>query len=65
MENKVLQKECLEKIENLSKNLIIGFSELNIGEYLSSGSYSIVLKGTYKFLPVALKKITLQRLTVK
>ena len=45
--------------------MIIGFSEINFDKQISKGSFSVVFKGTYKFLPVALKRISLHNLSIK
>lgn len=39
--------------------MIIGYSELIINENISHGATSIVYKGKYKYLDVAIKKISL------
>ena len=45
--------------------MIISINELNIEENISYGATSIVYKGKYKYLSVAIKKISLPSMDIK
>lgn len=45
--------------------MIIDIKNLKLNAHISSGGSSIVYKGTFKFLEVAVKKITLQIMSIK
>jgi len=49
----------LRKCQKYIKDYIISPAQFEIGQKIGFGSYSIVYKGKYKFLDVAIKKVSL------
>ena len=64
IEKESLKKKILNKIKNF-ENSIISISEIKIKKRFSSGGSSTVYKGKYKFIDVAIKKISLKIINKK
>jgi ankyrin repeat/protein kinase domain-containing protein 1 len=59
-----LLEEVRKKLEGISMNKIIPFSEIKLEKNFSSGGTCIVYKGHYKFLNVAVKKMSLHPMSM-
>lgn len=60
------QITCLiEKCNDTLKDLVIGVNDFNIGTDIAFGASSIVYKGYFKFLEVAIKKVAMNTMYSK
>ena len=66
LEQNSLKKTLFEKLETHLKDLIIGINDFKIEKnFISSGASSLVYKGVFKFVDIAVKKINLRSMTSK
>jgi hypothetical protein len=57
--------QLLEQCEDRLRDMIVNVSDFSIGKQLSFGGQGVVNRGTYKFVEVAIKRITLETLSPK
>ena len=64
-EDDYIKKDIITQLQDISTNMIIDMKNLNLEKNICSGGSSIVYKGTYKYLDVAIKKIQLALVNLK